>query len=287
MSNGAYKKAAEISYFKNMLPYILEQAKQSQFESRKETQKTTKAHQDFLEKYTDAIFKRALAEKGSSKTLNPFKAYKSHKSAAERQQEILRSFGTSGGMRKYKNTVFQKGIKGIGAGFDEIADSIDPDKTAQMAAMGSVLSLVDTLSTVGGVSKALGEIGKVGFKEFAKEELKEVISPLKDFKETLSKLGKGGLKDKIKKIGEGGLKGFFDKDSDLRKKIAEEGGFADLLTELSENLTGHKKGLKKLTRRFGSHMQQKAEAERGLAQRMSFEPSDYFKYITQSQNKYL
>mgnify|MGYP003117581298 CR=1 FL=1 len=280
MSNGAYTQAKEIAFFRQMLPELLSKLEKSKFESRKETQKTSKTHQDFIEKFAEALWERAQEQKGDD-SWNPIQSYKSHKSAAEKQQEILRSFSRLLGMKKYKNTAFQKGIKGIGTEFQQASDTIDPSKIAMTAA---IKSAIDTASKIGTVATGIdyaGQIGKVGLKEFAKGKIKDAVNPIKNITETFTKIGKGGLKEAFSRIGEGGI-------GDIFEKIKEgDMEYADLASELAKSLEAGSKGLKKQARRGADYMEEKLEREQNLTEKLYFEPSDYFSYMTLPRNRYL
>jgi|LULM01.1.fsa_nt_gb hypothetical protein len=284
MSNGAYGQAKEIAFFRQMLPELLSKLEKSKFESRKETRKTAKTHQDFIEKIAEVLWERAQQQKGSD-SWNPIKSYKSTKSAAERQQEILRSFLGSAGMKKYKNTAFQKGIKDIGQTFLKTADDIDPKKQAMLAGVASSIDLAGKISTLATGFDFVGEIGKKGFKaavgDKIKSELGDIINPIKNLKETFSKIGEGGVKDAISRLGEGRVK-------DVVKKIKDgDIKYEDLASELSKSLEAGSKGLKKISKKGTDYMKGELESEQSGTQKLYFEPSDYFKYITQSQNRYL
>ena len=210
--------------------------------------------------------------------------YSSAKSSAKMQKEMLRAIGGKQGLKKYKNSVFQEGIKDSTKSFESLADTIDPEKAGAAAGISSIVELADVASKISGVAGGVSEIAKVGLKPFLKAKLTDVFKPLTNIKGVFENIGKGGAKNLFQNIGKGGVKDAF--------KNIGEGGFKDLATSLAENFKGHEKSLKKLGRKGIEFFGDKQEKDsQGLTEKHYYDPSDYFKYITQNQkynkNRYL
>ena len=276
MSNGVYKKASEMASIQQMLPQLLEEATQSKFESRKSTTKQSKTLKGNLEKILQQYFKTATEDRmRSQKTvldkINPIANYKSAKSSAEMQKQMLQEIKGKHGLQKFKGSKFQPGIKESTKSFQTLADQIDPRKSAQAAGLTSALELADVIGKASGVAGGIADIAKEGFMPMIENKLADFFQPLKSFKE-----GFAGVKDFD-----------FANFGALREGGKQVGG-KNLAAKLAESLKFGEGNIKKLSKKITEgYSKQLDDDEEDLTQKFYFDPSDYFEYITKKDDTYL